>query len=73
LDWALEKDIKDKRAPADRRDMIFRHRQVQIRKRTPADAGRAAVAGLKNSHYCEHGEVRTFCSKRHVGERYEAP
>ncbi|HEX3325469.1 MAG TPA: hypothetical protein VHV50_00590 [Actinomycetota bacterium] len=69
----LEKDIKDKQVQADIDDMIFRHRQVQIRKRTPADAGRAAVAGLKNSHYCEHGEVRTFCAKRHVGDRYQAP
>jgi hypothetical protein len=69
----LEKDIKDKPAEADRKDMIFRHRQVQIRKRTPADAGRDAVAGLKNSHYCEHGEIRTFCAKRHVGDRFPAP
>lgn len=70
---ALGKDIKDKPAQADRQHMIFRHRQVQIRKRTPADAGRAAVAGLKNSHYCEHGEVRAFCAKRHVGDRFPAP
>jgi hypothetical protein len=48
--------------------MIFRRRQVQILKRTPTDAGRDAVAGLRNSHYCEHGEVRKFCAKRHVGE-----
>jgi hypothetical protein len=23
---------------------------------------------LRNSHYCEHGEVRKFCAKHHVGE-----
>jgi hypothetical protein len=47
--------------------VIFRQKQVQVRKWTPTQAARLAVEALKNSHYCEHGEVRTSCSQQHVG------
>jgi hypothetical protein len=50
--------------------MIFRRRQVQIPKRTSTNAARDAVASLKSSHYCEHGEVRAYCARAHVGERF---
>jgi hypothetical protein len=47
--------------------MIFHRKRVEVPKWTPTQAGRSAVAALKNSHYCEHGDIRTFCSQPHVG------
>jgi hypothetical protein len=47
--------------------MIFRQKRVQMHKWTPTQAGRSAVEGLKNSHYCEHGEIRSSCEQPHVG------
>jgi hypothetical protein len=47
--------------------MILRRKQVQRPKWTPTQAGRYAVMCFKTSLYCEHGEIRTSCSKRHIG------
>jgi hypothetical protein len=48
--------------------VILRRKQLQAPKWTPTQAGRYAVLCFKSSLYCEHGEIRISCPKRHVGD-----
>jgi hypothetical protein len=49
--------------------MIFGRKRIKIPRRTSGQAGCDAVASLRDSFYCEHGEARTSCTKEHVGGR----
>lgn len=63
-----EKSPKDRGYAADSAGMAMRRRQIQVHKRNPNQVLLYAVASLKKSYYCEHGEPRISCTKRHVGE-----
>jgi hypothetical protein len=49
--------------------MIFGRKRIKPPIRTARQAGCDAVALLKNSFYCEHGEVRSSCTKQHLDGR----
>jgi hypothetical protein len=49
--------------------MIFGRKRIKTPRRTAGQAGCDAVASLRNSFYCEHGEPRSSCTKEHVSGR----
>ena len=49
--------------------MIFGRKRIKLPVRSAGQAGCDAVASLRNSFYCEHGEARSTCTKQHVEGR----